>query len=319
VRGELTALCAAYCGAVDRRDGNGLLALFEPDETLVVRREGDEVTRFSGTAELAGVIGAVERYDVTKHGIVNAEFDLDGVAAAGNLAMEAHHLSRERSTDLVLHGGYRDRSQRGGEGRWRFRERILEIEWTEERPLGAAAAMVADRRLIEDLILRYCRGIDRLDREAVRACYHPDRTDAHTGFDGRRDETWTGSWRRCAGSTARCTSSATHLSEIEGDTARAETYALAFHRGTPRADQRLNFVSAFRYVDRLARRDGEWRIGARIAVREWTRTLAEGDWLVAEAAGPRATRDAGDPRYAAGFRRGPDQAGAGLGASTPRR
>ena len=36
--------------------------------------------------------------------------------------------------------------------------------------------------------MRYSRGIDRLDAEAVRSCYHPDGTDEHTGFAGPRDE-----------------------------------------------------------------------------------------------------------------------------------
>ncbi len=31
------------------------------------------------------------------------------------------------------------------------------------------------RAAIHDVVLRYCRGIDRLDRDLVRSCYHPGR------------------------------------------------------------------------------------------------------------------------------------------------
>ena len=45
---------------------------------------------------------------------------------------------------------------------------------------------------IRKVLLRYARGIDRLDLELVRACYHPDATDSHGSFHGTVDEfvTW---------------------------------------------------------------------------------------------------------------------------------
>ena len=45
-----------------------------------------------------------------------------------------------------------------------------------------------DRLAIADVVLRYCRGIDRLDLELVRSCYHADATDEHGTFTGTRDE-----------------------------------------------------------------------------------------------------------------------------------
>lgn len=174
---------------------------------------------------------------------------------------------------------------------------------------GSGADAVAldellQRRRIEDLILRYCRGIDRLDAEAVRDCYHPDGSDRHTGFFGRRDEfvAWVMAAVRRFDGTMHLVGN--HLSEVEGDRATAETYGLAFHWGTPAEDPRLNFVSAFRYADRLERRDGEWRILARTAVREWTRALDGAGWIPPEGEAPGASRDAEDPVYRAGARRG---------------
>ena len=40
-----------------------------------------------------------------------------------------------------------------------------------------------DRNEIEEVVLRYCRGIDRRDFDLVRSCYHPDATDRHGSFD----------------------------------------------------------------------------------------------------------------------------------------
>ncbi len=49
-------------------------------------------------------------------------------------------------------------------------------------------ADLVDRQAIADVVLRYCRGIDRLDLELVRNCYHADATDEHGTFIGTRDE-----------------------------------------------------------------------------------------------------------------------------------
>ena len=168
---------------------------------------------------------------------------------------------------------------------------------------AAALRELLDRRAIEDLVLRYCRGIDRLDAEAVRDCYHPDGTDRHTGFHGRRDEfvAWVMEAVRRFDGTMHLVGN--HLSELDGEAAVAETYGLAFHWGTPADEAQLNFVSAFRYVDRLERREGVWRIRARTAVREWTRALDEG-WIPPEGEAPGGCRDGGDPVYRAGARRG---------------
>ena len=91
-----------------------------------------------------------------------------------------------------------------------------------------------------------------------------------------------------------------HYSEVDGERAVAESYGLAYHWGSPREDIRRNFVSTFRYVDRLERREGEWRIAARAAVREWTRALDPADWIPPEGKAPEGSRDAEDPIYRAG-------------------
>ena len=168
-----------------------------------------------------------------------------------------------------------------------------------------ALQVVLDRQAIADVVLRYCRGIDRLDLELVRDCYHADATDEHGTFMGTRDEyvDWV------AGVLTRFTGTmhvvANQLIELDqggdGDTdaAHCETYGVAYHWGDPPEDHRRNFTTGFRYVDRFARRDGTWRIARRVAVREWTHVVsAEQQWLITpERDGRRGRRDRTDAVY----------------------
>src|SRR5271163_4330590 len=83
---------------------------------------------------------------------------------------------------------------------------------------------LADKQAIYEVVLHYCRGIDRLDMDMVRSCYHPGGVDHHTGFEGERDDyvAWVGTGLRRLKSTQHTV--ANHLVELDGDRARSETY-----------------------------------------------------------------------------------------------
>jgi hypothetical protein len=152
---------------------------------------------------------------------------------------------------------------------------------------------LADKQAIREAVLRYCRGIDRLDLDLVRSTYHPDGIDHHTGFDGTVDEfvAWVGPALRHLDGTMHVVGN--HLAEVVGDVAVAETYGTAVHWGQPADDPRRNFTSGFRYVDHFERRDGVWAVVERFAVREWTHD----DAAVRrdrEAPGPAGRRDGHD-------------------------
>ncbi|WP_029136425.1 nuclear transport factor 2 family protein [Nakamurella lactea] len=153
-----------------------------------------------------------------------------------------------------------------------------------------------DRFDIGQAVLRYCRGVDRLDFDLVRSAYHPDGIDHHTGFDGSIDEyiQWvSGALQRLSGTMHIV---ANQLIELSGDAAVSETYGQAVHWGEPVDNPRRNFTSGFRYVDHFTLVDGRWAIAERWAVREWTRSDA-GRFIAKEGTGPAGRRDTDDPLY----------------------
>jgi SnoaL-like domain len=167
----------------------------------------------------------------------------------------------------------------------------------DERALQA----LLDEREIRDVLMRYCRGIDRMDRELVRSCYHAGATDVHGSFSGGVDEFLEWVWRVLSRYTSTMHFLGNILVEHDGpDRARVETYGIAFHH-TEGGEPAGNLVTGFRYVDDFARRpvDGvpEWRIALRVAVTDWVRAdRPEDRWPIPEGmlAG---SRDRTDPVY----------------------
>jgi len=133
------------------------------------------------------------------------------------------------------------------------------------------------RAAIHDVVLRYCRGIDRLDAAAVRSCYHPGATDEHGSFAGDVDQYVAWVFELLAKYDATQHFVANHLVDFAGGSsaagvAVAESYGVSIHV-TADGPPKRNLVVGFRYVDRFERRDGEWRIARRVATTEWTRSL----------------------------------------------
>jgi hypothetical protein len=138
-----------------------------------------------------------------------------------------------------------------------------------------------DEAEIRNLHLRYCRGVDRMDWELVRSCYHPEATDDHGGYSGGID----GFMDWLPGALAKFEST-THftgnqLVELDGDHAWAEHYARVYHRRPATASHPAeDLVGNVRYIDRLERRDGAWRIASRVVLADSDRLDPVGQtWL----------------------------------------
>ena len=87
-----------------------------------------------------------------------------------------------------------------------------------------------DQQAIRDVLIRYTRGIDRMDPDLVRSCYHPDAHDDHGAFRGGTEEFV--AWFQEALSFFERTMHfvGNQLVEVDGDVARAESYCVAYHR-----------------------------------------------------------------------------------------
>jgi hypothetical protein len=155
-----------------------------------------------------------------------------------------------------------------------------------------------DELAIRATVMRYCRGIDRMDRDLVRSCYHPDATDSHGSFAGTVDEFLVWVWRLLGHYTMTMHYIANQLVEPFGDgRARCESYGVAVHRsegGAPRD----NLVTGFRLIDDFEQRDGEWRITRRVATTEWSRVAREEDRWAWPEGFVTGRRDQSDPVYA---------------------
>jgi hypothetical protein len=130
---------------------------------------------------------------------------------------------------------------------------------------------LCDRQEIADVLLRYARGIDRFDLELVRSCYHPDAYDDHGDVKGSVDVFLAGAATFLPRFEATMHFLGNMLIELDGDVARAETYAIAYHRQLLGDGAGRDDVSGIRYVDRFERRDGAWKIAYRVVVTEWRR------------------------------------------------
>lgn len=120
---------------------------------------------------------------------------------------------------------------------------------------------------IAQVLARYARGIDRLDLDLVRSCYHPDATEDRGRFRGGVDEFIAWLEETLTGMEATWHLVGVPVIEVEGDVAYSEAYCLGIQY-MPGAEE-ANLIPC-RYCDRFERRDGEWRIARRIAVYEPT-------------------------------------------------
>ena len=160
----------------------------------------------------------------------------------------------------------------------------------------AELSALLEEREIRTLLLRYCRGIDRLDRALVRSCFHDDAIDSHGNFEGDIEAVLDWMWSVLSKFDSTMHFVGNMLIDVDRDLARAETYAMAFHRGDPKKPRR-NLINGFRYIDRLARRDRIWRIARRTVVTEWSRVDAPEHWWPTPEGILCGTRGRDDPVY----------------------
>jgi hypothetical protein len=127
-----------------------------------------------------------------------------------------------------------------------------------------------DKQDILECLTRFSRGMDRFDKEVYLSAFWPDGTMAAGPFVGSPEDCW--NWAipmHEAGQIATHHSLLNVTYDIRGDEAHTETYYIFVGRNRDES----NWIAGGRYVDRLERRDGEWRIALRTNAIEWSGVL----------------------------------------------
>jgi hypothetical protein len=132
---------------------------------------------------------------------------------------------------------------------------------------------------IQQVLYRYCRGVDRGDAAMIASVYHPEAIDRHGS--------WSGLGKDFGGylvpnMDATPLIGQHHITntliQVHGDEAEVESYFVAFHPET-RDSGPAHAVVCGRYLDRFAKRGGAWLIADRQVVIDVSRAPArEVDW-----------------------------------------
>jgi hypothetical protein len=137
---------------------------------------------------------------------------------------------------------------------------------------------IIDREKIRDCLARLSRGLDRRDADLLRASYWPEATDDQGVSAGSVEEllAWV-----VPGDPAMVLTVHTlgqSLIDVRGNTALVETHVTAYHR-VEVDGQEHDIVLGGRYLDRMDKRDHEWRISRRKLISDWQSDLGQSvDW-----------------------------------------
>lgn len=162
----------------------------------------------------------------------------------------------------------------------------------------ARIAAVADKVEIQELLYRYCRGLDRVDIECMKATFHPDAILNYGVFEGNPQQygEWALQFLHSVGPTQHNITNA--VIELDGDKATCECYVI-IAQGDESAGDAVDVIVYGRYLDRFERRNGVWKISYRQILIDWHQNLPRtANWSEGMgAAMVRGARDKTDPSY----------------------
>lgn len=154
-----------------------------------------------------------------------------------------------------------------------------------------------DRTSVLDCVMNQARGHDRHDVELLTSVYFEDGVDEHGPVVKTGPEY--GPWANAAHESVfedHLHNITSHTCEISGDEAHCESYVIGAMR--MKGTKTVSLMGG-RYLDRLERRDGEWRIVVRRCTVEW---MMNGDSSVLKSGAVqgfiRGKWDRSDPSYA---------------------
>ncbi|AMN47550.1 hypothetical protein ACG33_10655 [Steroidobacter denitrificans] len=148
-----------------------------------------------------------------------------------------------------------------------------------------SAADVAARLAITEVLHRYCRGMDRMDRELTLSCWHPGGTDEHAPLYAGSAEgfiDWLWPVHAAMQGTRHVLSNI--VIEVTGDRAVSESYWNVTLR-VPRGEEVVDIFGGGRYLDQLEYINGVWAFRHRCSVHDWDRVEPVGGTM-SNIAGP---------------------------------
>jgi hypothetical protein len=134
-------LVEAYAYCADRRDAAGQMALFTPDTHFVVYMDSKNPTpsqEFHSREALAPVFADLNKYQATMHFVGQSTIlSLADDRATGQAYCLAHHLTVDGDKRRLMIAALRyiDTFAKV-DGAWLFAERLLYVDWIEERTLS---------------------------------------------------------------------------------------------------------------------------------------------------------------------------------------
>jgi hypothetical protein len=133
-------LIEAYAHCADRRDAKSQMSLFAADAHFVVYMDAKDPgpsQELHSRDALAPVFADLNRYGATMHFVGQSTiFTLTKDRATGEAYCIAHHLTlvSEKRRLMIAYLRYLDTFAKIG-GAWLFSERLLYVDWLEERAL----------------------------------------------------------------------------------------------------------------------------------------------------------------------------------------
>jgi hypothetical protein len=125
-----------------------------------------------------------------------------------------------------------------------------------------------ERDKIRECIARLARGEDRRDAKLITASYWQDSKTDYGVFVGTFAEylAWVVPGSPAIPVTQHVLGQS--LIDLQGDTARVETHVTSYHRVDMGKEHRDTVIGG-RYLDRLEKRGGDWRIADRVMLYDW--------------------------------------------------
>jgi ketosteroid isomerase-like protein len=148
-----------------------------------------------------------------------------------------------------------------------------------------------DKQEIYDVLMRYCRAVDRLDKALLASVYSEDAWDSHGLFEGKATDfiEWVMTFQRENFENSTHSLANVYI-ELEGDVAFVESYFTGFHRFN-REGEAFTRISCGRYIDRFERRTDGWKVVNRLVVNDWGRIDPVVEPVIALVSGFRSRED----------------------------